>query len=129
MDWNDQNKPVADYAEPPNCWLAIPVMARLLDIGADEVEMLFYENTRDADDLLWVTPDVFRYGCLPVWFPTTNKHGLEITPLAQVNRFLNILNSLIELSADHRETKAETLIWGLTRMGKYWIEIQDSLDA
>jgi hypothetical protein len=106
-DWHGQNYPHPYTTREGFSYYPLPVLAQLLDYNEDTVDQIlpspesFGWNDNLMNTLAWahhsdrvlaITLDDERYGLLPQWFPTTDANGKTLTPQAQVDRFLYLLD-------------------------------------
>lgn len=106
----------------------LPLLSCLLELTEEEAEAYLpppdsygWGNTllnrmawaKSYDKMLVFTPDPSRYGQIPGWFPRTDCQGRDLTETAQVDRFLLLLNHVIQLPKDHRETDPKALVAAL----------------
>lgn len=69
-----------------------------------------------------VAPCPSRYGHLPLWFPDDDLKGRKLTPTAQVDRFLFLLENIIDIPEDHTQIEPKILIMGLVELRKAYDE-------
>jgi len=86
----------------------------------DKEEEYLY-NMDHAPDFL---PDFSRYGCLPQWFPTTDRLDRELTNQGQCDRFLYLLDKAYGgFLGDHHDVNprfvAEALVELASNIGVY----------
>lgn len=138
-DWNGQNIPCIHKGWNDSTFSMLPVLEFLLESNEDTVyDLLPSENSYGWDDdlmnalawannaykIVYIEPDFSRFGCLPSWFPTTDRDGRPLTPQGQVDRFLYLLDLAYGgFLGDQRQANprlvVEAIIELLENMGEY----------
>ena len=148
-DWQGQNIPSVHYPGTRNQFFILPVLEFLLAYDEDSVgSLLPAQASYGWDDSLlnaaawannyykvtWFIPDFSRFGCLPDWFPTTDRQGRELSPQGQVERFLYLLDLAYGgLPADHQAANPSAVAAAIMElhedMGEYeGVEEDDGLE-
>jgi hypothetical protein len=148
-DWNGQNIPLIHTESGGNTFAILPVLEFFLEYDEDTIyDLLPSERSYGWDDGLmntfawsnnayeavYIMPDLSRFGCLPSWFPTTDKDGRHLSPQSQVDRFLYLLELAYGgFLDDHRQADPKAVagaileLWG--NMGEYVdIEAGDGME-
>ena len=68
-------------------------------------------------------PDFERFGCLPSWFPTTDRQDRELTDQGQVDRFLYLVDLAYGgLPDDHKEVDAKYLAQAIIELDENLVD-------
>ncbi len=131
-DWQGQNIPRVHTTDDGTTVSVLPVLEFLLQYDQDTLaELLPNPETNgwgealnqaygwmcQPDRIVYFTPDLKRYGCLPAWFPEEDSQGQKLTPQGQVDRFLYFLDYLYgHLPDDHRQASTHLVVESIIRM-------------
>ncbi len=106
-NWKSPNIPRLHKEFGGSPFSILPVLECLLEINEDNITDLlpsadFYswgDNmtniwawTNNAYKVVYFTPDLSRYGCIPDWFPNTDQQGRLLTDQKRIDRFLYLLD-------------------------------------
>lgn len=135
-DWNGQNTPNVHKEYDGSAFAILPVMECFLDYDEDTITDLLPSagsygwNDGITNALAWANnayrvvyfiPDFSRYGCLPEWFPKTDRLDRPLTDQGQVNRFLYLLDYAYGgLPDDHTQVNVRSLVEAI-------LELHDNL--
>lgn len=143
-DWNGQNIPCAHTEWNGSQFYMLPVLEFLLEYDEDTVDNLLPSErsygwddelmnalawANNIDKIVYIEPNFSRFGCLPSWFPTTDRDDRPLTPQGQVDRFLYLLDLAYggflgdHRQADHRLV-VEAIIELNENMGEY-VDIEE----
>jgi hypothetical protein len=131
-DWNGQNIPKVHTEWDGSTFSILPVLEFLLQYHEDTIydllpadhtfgwndeSMNAYAWAQNAYKVTYIIPDFTRYGCLPSWFPTTDKDDRPLSPQGQVDRFLFLLDLVYGgLPDDHQEANPEGIATALLEL-------------
>jgi len=148
-NWKGQNIPRVHKEWDGSTFAILPVLEFLLEHDEDSLtDLLPSEDSYGWEDDLantwawannaykevYLIPDFSRFGCLPNWFPNKDMNDQPLTPQAQVDRFLYLLDYAYGgLPDDHSEVNprvfAEAIQELIDDMGHYTsIEEEDGME-
>lgn len=106
-NWRGQNIPRVHQEPGGSTFAILPLLECFLEYDEDTIDELLpsaesygwgdefansYAWANNSDKVIYFTPDFTRYGCLPDWFPTTDRQERQLTEQGQVDRFLYLLD-------------------------------------
>lgn len=139
IDWNGQNIPTVFNKGRRDEFTVLPVLEFLLEYTEDTIyELLPGADSYGWDDdlnnafawsqsaykIIYIIPDLKRYGGIPSWFPTTDRFERPLSKQGQVDRFLYLLDqSYGGFLGDHKDAKpryvVEAILQLVENMGDY----------
>jgi hypothetical protein len=135
-DWNGQNIPKVHKEYDGSTFAILPIMEYFLGYNEGTItDLLPTEDSYGWNDditnafawannayrVVYFVPDFSRYGCLPAWFPKTDRLNRPLTDQGQVNRFLYLLDLVYGgLPEDHTQVNIHSLVEAI-------LELHDNL--
>lgn len=140
-DWNGQNIPCIHTEWDGSTFAILPVLEFLLEYNEETIVDLLpsvdsygwgdhladaFAWANNAYKVVYIVPDFSRYGCLPSWFPTTDKEGRALSPQGQVDRFLYLLDLAYGgFLGDHRAADPKLVVEAILEL---WENLGEYVD-
>lgn len=137
-NWNGQNIPIVHNKGRRDEFTILPVLEFLLEYNEDTVYDLLPSAdsygwgedlmnsmawANEAYKIVYFTPDFDRYGCLPNWFPTTDRNDRPLSKQGQEDRFLYLLDqSYGGLPDDHKNANPRYVVEAILQLIEYMID-------